>query len=179
MFKKNWIWNDPVWSKVIAAVIFAVITIIATTISAKVNDISFTEAWNKFWTLKVELWLLALVTVVLFLLFVLIKRKKMNFLNYTQGTWRNTKWQWAWKKDPQTKKYRIFNLNTLCPKCQKGLFTSPGFYSREYKCAQCGYTVPMQSFDKPYSDEILGEIYKHISEKFTSEMKYIDFEDDN
>ena len=178
MIKK--IWNDPVWSKVISAVIIAVGTIIFTTVSAKVNNISFTEAWNKFWTFKIELWCLALVGTVSFLLFVVIKRRKKErkFLSYTQGVWSNTKWQWAWKYDPKTRKYRIFNLYTLCPKCQKGVFTVQNMYSREYNCVQCGFTTPTQFFNKPSHSQITGEIYKYVSENFNVEMKYIDFEED-
>ena len=113
MIKK--IWNDPVWSKVISAAIIAIGTIIITTISAKVNNMSFTEAWGKFWALKIELWCLTLVVMALFLLFVFIKKnkKERKFLSYTQGVWSDTKWRWTWICDSQTKKYRIANLDTL------------------------------------------------------------------
>lgn len=180
MIKK--IWNDPVWSKVISAVIIAIGTIVITTIFAKVNNTSFTEAWNRFWTFKIELWCLALVGIIIFLFLILIKRKsnkERKFLNYTQGIWSNTKWQWAWKYDPKTKKYHMFNLYTLCPKCQKGVFTAQSIYSREYNCVQCGFTMPTQFYNKPSYSQIVGEINKYISENYKAEMKYIDFDVDN
>ncbi|MCX6146034.1 MAG: hypothetical protein NTW25_02115 [Candidatus Kapabacteria bacterium] len=45
MFKKLLkLWKDPVWSKVIAASIIAISTVIWTLISAKINDTNFQTA---------------------------------------------------------------------------------------------------------------------------------------
>ncbi|MGJ1526554.1 hypothetical protein ACR79H_12905 [Sphingobacterium spiritivorum] len=73
MKKLKKIWTDPVWSKVISAGIIALIVLIWSFVSAKVNDINFWTAWKNFWAFEIRLWWLT-VGIVLVLLFIWTKK---------------------------------------------------------------------------------------------------------
>ena len=55
------IWKDPVWSKVIAAIIIAIASVVYSFFASKSADITFTNSLKNFWTTKIQLWLVALI----------------------------------------------------------------------------------------------------------------------
>ena len=67
------IWNDPVWSKVIAnGIIVAlafVLTIIWSMISAKQNQINFKTAFVNFWSYKISLWIVVVIAILLLIIY--------------------------------------------------------------------------------------------------------------
>jgi hypothetical protein len=67
------IWQDPVWSKVIATGIAAGIGLVASLVISWIKSIStgktFKEQFISFWTYKVELWVFALILVLLLVIF--------------------------------------------------------------------------------------------------------------
>lgn len=86
MKKLKKIWADPVWSKVISAIIIAIGAVIWTFISAKVNDIDFQTAWTNFWTFNIKLWWLTIGTVVLLILFWIRQSFKKSSFQYDDET---------------------------------------------------------------------------------------------
>lgn len=62
------IWHDPVWSKVIGALIFWLITLIYNFIIAKKKAKKFKEVFIEFWTIKTDLWISILSLILLFIL---------------------------------------------------------------------------------------------------------------
>ena len=79
------IWNDPVWSKVISAVIIAIGSITIAIISSKINDKSFQKTLIQFTSVKLPLWLL-LIFLSIFLIFFKIKRRKKEAFKYDDET---------------------------------------------------------------------------------------------
>jgi len=82
----NKIWTDPVWSKIIAAVIIGLGTIIWTLVSAQINNIDFQTAWTNFWNLKISLWLLTIIVLLGLLSYWLIKYLKKESFEYDDET---------------------------------------------------------------------------------------------
>lgn len=74
MFDK--IWHDPVWSKVIGALIMSIITLISSFFVAKIKGRQFKQVFIEFWTIKTEIWIFAVCLILIYT------------LNYTVlGTW--------------------------------------------------------------------------------------------
>jgi hypothetical protein len=71
------IWKDPVWSKLIAGAFIAIITLICNYAIAKLNDVSFLISFEKFWTYKIELWVIILTLILFFLAYNLLKEPFM------------------------------------------------------------------------------------------------------
>jgi len=80
------IWVDPVWSKVIAAIILAIAAVIWTVISAEINDIDFHTAWINFLTFNIQLWWLTIGVIILLLLFWLRQNFKKSSFQYDDET---------------------------------------------------------------------------------------------
>lgn len=80
------IWADPVWSKVISAIIIAIGAVIWTLISAKINDIDFQTAWINFWTFNIQLWWLTIGIIILLLLLWLRQIFKKSSFQYDDET---------------------------------------------------------------------------------------------
>lgn len=70
--KLHTIWKDSVGSKVISVGVVAIIATAYNFITAKLNGISFSSAFKNFWTLKIDLWILLLLTIIGFILYFLI-----------------------------------------------------------------------------------------------------------
>lgn len=62
------IWKDPVWSKVISIGIIFVITLAYNKIESYTQNISFEEAFIKFWNYPIKLWILILVIITISLI---------------------------------------------------------------------------------------------------------------
>lgn len=76
------IWNDPVGSKVIAALIIFIFSVIWTVYSASHNNIDIWTAFLNFWTYSISLWIIALVSILLISLNLIISRQ----FKYTEET---------------------------------------------------------------------------------------------
>ncbi|MFM9946517.1 MAG: hypothetical protein ACKV1O_01135 [Saprospiraceae bacterium] len=74
------IWIDPVWSKVISAIIILLGTIVYSLIKAHLFDENFLSSFIGFWTIKIDLWILGLV-LFLGISFFLLKEKKPDPIN--------------------------------------------------------------------------------------------------
>lgn len=74
------IWTDPVWSKVVAAIIIAVGAIIWAFISSKINNVNFQTAWKIFWTYEIQLkWLAIIMSIILLFFWTKPYFKKSSF----------------------------------------------------------------------------------------------------
>ena len=79
-FKKAFgkIWKDPVWSKVIAGVLAAGVTVIYNGFNALRNNTSFKIEFYNFWITKIEIWKLCIFIGLLVAFVLLLKRKGTN-----------------------------------------------------------------------------------------------------
>ena len=68
------IWQDPVWSKVIAGIILGILTLIYSGLTASSAGKTFWEQFITIWTHKFELWKYALFLAALFVIFYFIRR---------------------------------------------------------------------------------------------------------
>ena len=55
------IWRDPVWSKIISVVLLGLITILYNLIISIFSKTNFKFEFYRFWTIKIELWLVAVI----------------------------------------------------------------------------------------------------------------------
>ena len=145
------------------------------------NDLINIELLKKFLSIKFEffLWEIIMYAALLVIVVIVVRqifKMKMNFLNYTTGTWANINWVWDWKLN-NANKYEISNLKMICPKCNNGIFTVATMYSTTYDCVKCGFSVQTRSFNKPSHNQIEDEIINEIRKRFQNEMKYIDKEE--
>ena len=84
LFKK--IWNDPVWSKVIATIIILLGTTIWTAIKAHQNKIDFRTALANFWTYKVDIWIIFIAAVSVLAIYWFKKRFIEKIFHYDAET---------------------------------------------------------------------------------------------
>lgn len=80
------IWKDPVWSKVIAAFILGILSLIYNVIQAYYNDTNFIFQFKKMWLIKINLWLALLMVLVFFSLFNYLNKKKITKFVYDNET---------------------------------------------------------------------------------------------
>ncbi|NEV65288.1 hypothetical protein [Thiorhodococcus minor] len=150
MFRK--IWKDPVWSKVIAVGVLALISLIASYFSGVWPFIysTLSQAWYFLLaSTSVSNWLLGIMIVPFFLLgyALLIAFKEwlfgieseLNFKDYTKDNFFGLLWVWRYSGN------RIDNLHSLCPRCQYQILpkdsSSYAAVSRyEFICEDCGYS---------------------------------------
>ncbi|WP_312766333.1 hypothetical protein [Epilithonimonas sp.] len=73
------IWKDPVWSKIIAALILSILTLIYNYLQSVIKKESFYKTLSNFWNSKFELWQITLVFfIIILLIYISIKKRKRN-----------------------------------------------------------------------------------------------------
>lgn len=170
MLKK--LWNDPVWSKVIAAVILAVAALLGTyflnwwsTISRKVIDaynfaLSPTPLSN--WGIGV-LSLLATSTIIGLLarIWQKIFPPSSHWQNYITDTFFALRWRWRYFEDGQ-----ICDVHTYCPHCDFEVYEDVSSAYRTvdrvaFRCDRCGRNLG--EFNESFAS--LGSKVKRLIEQ--------------
>lgn len=80
------IWKDPVGSKIIAAILIGIGSVIWTSINSILQGIEFKTALRDFWTFKIELWIVIIGVLVLLIIFQLFKSAKNITFSYDDET---------------------------------------------------------------------------------------------
>ena len=81
------IWKDPVWSKIISVVIIALTTLVFNFFQAGYSKITFSAAFRRFWTQKIDIWICAGVVLCFSVFYLILKKKIRNILfRYTPET---------------------------------------------------------------------------------------------
>lgn len=80
------IWKDQVGSKIIAAILIGIGSIILTSINSILQNIEFKTAFRNFWTFKIELWIVIICALVLLITLQLIKTFKSKAFSYDEET---------------------------------------------------------------------------------------------
>jgi hypothetical protein len=83
-FKK--IWADPVWSKVISAIIIAIGAVIWSAISSKISNTDFQTAWITFWNSKIVLWQLTAGAIIVLSVYGIWKHFRATTFQYDDET---------------------------------------------------------------------------------------------
>jgi hypothetical protein len=149
----NKIWKDPVWSKVIAAGILALIASVSAYFLGAWPSIKaiLSQAWSfVLSSTSVPNWLLGIMMVPCLLLgYVLLIGLKewlaggesgVSFKNYTKDNFFGLLWMWRYSGNG------IDNLHSLCPRCQYQILPKDAsFYAAvpryDYICDDCGYSA--------------------------------------
>lgn len=150
---KNWlkkIWNDPVWSNVIAGVLLAMFAVAYSTIKVCLNGgESISDYLAIVFGYKVNIWI-TLSCLLLYLAVRGIVRRKNDkkepprpqFVNeFTEGLYQGQRWKWRWQWSDSDSLYYLDGLSIVCPVCKEGLLSSN--YTN-YKCGKCGVEIPYQ-----------------------------------
>ncbi|WP_130735474.1 hypothetical protein [Flavobacterium sp. J27] len=152
-------------------------SIIASVIWSIGNEYIKIDILNKLFEYKIQFYLWELLMYIFIIaaivLFVIKIMKNLKFLNYKNDNWSNINWIWEWKKNEKGL-YEVSNLNMLCPKCNDGVFTVATMYSKNYDCVKCGFSIPINSFKKPFLSQIQDEIFNEVKKKFPKEIKFIE-----
>jgi len=148
-------WKDPVWSKVIAAGIIAVLGIGATYFAGLLPKIGilFLYIWNLL-TGRTSLynWLIIILSIPFIIIFIIIiaylrdliagrneSADSLRFREYDSDIFYNLKWRWKVSSDGLP-----YDITSFCPKCDYQII--PQFASAfrvapryEFKCEDCGF----------------------------------------
>ncbi|MDK9719651.1 MAG: hypothetical protein OEL53_00555 [Rhodospirillales bacterium] len=180
MLKKAW--NDPVWSKVIASAIIAILAIvisyfagwgpailsaISSVISAAVDFIASSS--------EVPNWLLLIlgicaVTVVAFLAFLgwlhfLSEAYEDPLSKYREDNFFGILWRWRYFPSGE-----IYNLTSFCPRCDLQVYpnNASGWSAVdhiEYRCEDCG--IRLNDFETT-PDSVENRVIRQIQKKLRS-----------
>ena len=133
-------WEDPVWSKVIAAIIVALGGVLVSAIKSFCFNVSFGTAILNVLRFKICLWIVLLALFVVALGVAIYKKhsrkKTPSFVSaFTSGTYQNQQWHWAWEWSDEDKFYYVMDLDMMCPNCKNGVLN---FSYDGYQCGKCG-----------------------------------------
>ena len=179
------IWKDPVWSKIIAAGMLGLITIIGTYLTGVWPVIVkwIIHAWN-FITSNTSTpnWLLGLMTIlcVLFIFLVLVNIKDrfsqskpvITYRSYTKDNFEGLLWSWDYFGN------RIDQLQSLCPECHYEILpqVASSYYPGplyDYSCEECGYTAgTKEGYPDDLNQKIELKIQKNVRTGQWKEQKY-------
>jgi len=144
---KEWfqrIWKDPVWSKVIATAIIAVIGAVISLMKSWSNDSkSVEESFKAVFSYQVNLWLVVAVIMAVLIIVGAIKKTRESkqqipkppFVNdFTRWMYQNQIWKWRWEWSPTYNFYYVTDLNIECPNCHEGILD---LEFMNYRCPKC------------------------------------------
>jgi hypothetical protein len=152
------IWHDPVWSKVIATLVLALLAAIGTyffdwwpiikPLFKTIIDFVFADTATPNWLLG----FLIIPWVVIFIVigYLLWNRKpsaqaSFSWSNYTRDQILNLKWMWRYNAEG-----KITDLFSFCPHCDFQIYPRPsqdwiqGFTHLAFHCENCGQKYPNQ-----------------------------------
>jgi predicted RNA-binding Zn-ribbon protein involved in translation (DUF1610 family) len=167
------LWKDPVWSKVIATGIIALIVAVATYILNLWPDIlSLIKLTWGFITSSTSTpnWLLTIMAIPCFLFVMAIlpslkgkKNQTSSFTDYVKDNFEGLSWGWRYHGQ------QITNLHCLCPKCQYQIIPraehdyQKGGFVYIYACEECGYKVsPVAIENHEFEQKIELKIQKKL-----------------
>jgi uncharacterized membrane protein YhaH (DUF805 family) len=178
------IWNDPVWSKVIAGGILTILALIASYFLNLWHYIAdflkpatglFVYLWElKSSTTAVTNWLLAVIVIfALCTLFNVIglavnrvrsaEKPEITWQSYREDLFYNIRWRWGYVNN------RLADLRSYCANCDYQIFPkrSDRFDDNiHYDCESCNSLL--QTFDEPYP-QIESKIARFIEQKIRNE----------
>ena len=152
------IWNDPVWSKVIAAIIIGILTIVYAAIQKITKGVSFEETYQLIFEYRVRLVYVIGILLIIYIAKSIFKHfaKKNKAIEeetipnnpygeYVEDTFgaNNARWTWTYAWDTKRNSWKILNIIPLCPTCksrtEKDVFLTIGSYANCPKCRLDGY----------------------------------------
>lgn len=168
------IWNDPVWSKVIATVILAVFGALCSLVKAWLDEaVTISEAFKTIFSFKFNVWITGVIFFVVFVAKDLIKQNKEKqkaipispFVNgFVKGIYQNQTWKWRWQWSPNDKFYYVDDLNIECPRCHQGVLD---LECMDYRCAKCNAYFPFESI-KGNSEGVEKQILEDARQKYSN-----------
>ncbi len=167
------IWNDPVWSKIIAGVIIAVITFIWVYMKGlwfAINEFTLLFCMVLIKNISVPFWLLILIStlcisatfIILITIYGIYNKKNTvrNRKDYTTDTFFGLKWFWMYNYLDD-----ITDLYSCCPKCLYQVNTDYDHYNDIVyaKCDRCGnvINIPLER-NQNVKDRVVLSIQREI-----------------
>lgn len=170
------IWNDPVWSKVIAGVFLGILGSLFSLLKYCFNESeSIPEAFQTVFSYKINIWIAGFIVLSYQMIISLIRKRnrsvpKPPFIkDFTRGIYQDQAWKWQWKWNPINKKYYIEDLNFVCPYCHEGIMT---FDFLDYRCVKCNKVIPNYIANISY-DAVKAQIIEDAKNNYSSCIEYI------
>lgn len=173
--KEKWkrVWDDPVWSKVIASGIVAAGGFVLTSIAALFCEVLLYNAFMSILKFEIQLWIIIVIAVVILMTYQVylrfIVKRDFAFLSFTSGKYQGRNWKWTWVKNAKSGRYLLGEIILMCPNCHIGvlkmLYTS-------YKCGNCGVNIPW-NFMQTDSSAVKQQIMADTKRQFPAEIDYI------
>ena len=170
--KRQNIWLDPVWSKVIATAIVAATGLLLSGVASLFGKESFGEVLKSALLFQVPLFVVViLLLVAVFATITIIdlkKEQKPSFLNVTEMTIGQFTWTWSWEKDEGTGRYYVGELHLVCPTCKGAMYC--GWMDHYYKCINQHFVSTSQvDYSVAYN-----QIPHNIQKRFPQEKDYLE-----
>lgn len=171
------IWNDPVWSKVIAGVILAVGAAAYSVIKGWISDAeTIPEVLQSVFAYKINIWV-ALVILILTLIISGVRRNmevdkipEPPFVKgFTENLYMHRVWTWRWQWSKTWKFYYIDDLSIRCSNCKNGKMTEG---EEGYMCARCGNIIPYEQLGTD-PEVVLKQILADARERYSYYAEYI------
>lgn len=173
MLKK--LWDDPVWSKVIAGTILSVGALIVSyfldwwprigRFANNVYDFAFLSTTLSNWVIGI-LGILAAPTVIVVVILIWKKlfsaSSNIDWRNYRADSFSGLRWRWNYFNDGQ-----IYDMHTFCPYCDFQVFAEDTRAHRAvgriaFRCDSCG--PGLGEFDEPYPS-LANKVERFIQQK--------------
>lgn len=188
------IWKDPVWSKVIAAIICFLGAQLFSFIKGLIDNtetITFEKVKDSFLMVlkwKVNVWLFLALFLFLFIVLPYIIKTIKNsksysdssesippippFVNgFTKGSYLDQTWEWSWKWSSKFEFYYIDELHMVCPNCLEGALFLDG--NNNYRCVKCGVSIPFNIISIIDEDDIKNQILLDAKKKYPDNKEQI------
>lgn len=171
------VWNDPVWSKVIAGVILAVGAAVYSVVKGWLSDTeTISDVLQVVFTYKVNIWL-ALAAIILFLIISVARSNKKDedipvppfVKDFTENFYINHVWTWRWQWSTTEHFYYIEDLGIRCSNCKNGKMTEG---QEGYMCAKCGGVVPYENLGID-PEVVLKQILADARDRYSYCAEYI------
>ena len=173
------IWQDPVWSNVIASAIISIIFFVATVSWNWLGGgKTIQESLKIVLGYRVSLWIVLAVLIVVLIARGLIIRHNQNkqripeppFVNdFTRWRYQDQIWKWRWEWSSTYKFYYVTDLNIECPVCHEGLLT---LEYNIYRCANCNCEIPYNMLNTT-NNTVAKQILEDARKKYDYCAEYI------
>lgn len=172
--KRQSIWLDPVWSKVIATAIVAAAGLLLSGLASLFGKESFGDVLKSVLLFQVPLFVVViLLLVAVFATITIIdlkKERKPSFLNVTEMTIGQFTWTWSWEKEESTGRYYVGELHLLCPTCKGAMHC--GFMEPYFRCINQHYVNASQvDYSVSYNQIQQNILKQYPTEKGLLELK--------
>jgi len=162
------IWKDPVWSKVIAYGIIALISATIIWIKSIIDETSLIETLKNLITLKVPLIYIIIGLILLVIIRTILNKKGKttlpDFIQYKKDFFEGIEWRWIWRWSNVTASWNIYDLKPCCNKDKCGTAMElTSFSDRTYAtCPRCDNHINKMKSDEKIRSVIVDNVKRDL-----------------